>query len=376
MAAFPEPPDLPEAPDLPDRLVAPAGLRDVGFPDGAVLVHAERARTSVLNQTAYAAWLACADGASLDEATTELATAYRTPPDAIRADVARILVELLRDGWLHDGGPEAAALSTQRLMGCAPDEPRAQEPVPHQEHWHLPVESSPCQQTLDRRPWHGTVAVRVGRFHVGVRCDARATLVIAEHLFADQLVDDPDAPVDFSLVLGSTGAGEEFPRKGLYEGRTFVTSSEEPGAVLETLIARLSGLAKAPAGVVRLAAVAVPDPSGAGVVLHPHPRGATLGPSTQERAVAAAPLALAVQGGGVELVDGWIGVHPDAELIGRMGVRAPTGGRVIGLDVDTERRTQAQVCADLIPLLHTAPDDDPDDGLALLRTLVLALAPT
>lgn len=359
---------------LPPRLAAPEGLLDLSFPDGAVLVDPERARTSVLNETAYAAWLSCADGATPTEATALLAETYRTEPRAIRTDVERILGELHRDGWLSDGASSGApALSTQRLMGCAPDEPRAQPPVAHLDHWHLPVESSPCQQTLDRLPWTGAVAVRVGRFHVGIRYDVPATAVVIRHLLADHVVDDPDAAVDFSIVLGRAGMGEPFVRKGLYEGRTWVTSSEEPDAILATLVARLSGLAKAGSDVIRLAAVAVPDPDDGGLVLHGHARGSSLPPALQAGAIAVAPLAVAIHDGAVELLDGWIGVHPDPDTASRAGVVPPAGGHIRALAAATDRRTQAQVCADLVPLLHTAPDDDPVAALALLRTLVLTL---
>ena len=281
-------------------------------------------------------------------------------------------MELASSGWLIPA--DVSAPTPQHDSGCARDDPRGAVPVPHADHWHLPLPASPCQAGVDGRPWVRTIAVRVGRFHVGIRVDAEATGVIVERLLAAHVVLDPDTPPAWSIVLGP--ASRAFPRKGLYEGHTFVTGTEAPGPIVAALIGRLSGLIPAPAGCLRLAAgAAIPvagdeapspgrDPRL--VELRPQPRGVTI-TDTQPAPVLVRP---APRPGDLpELTGEWPGLTVDPDLAGRIGVPAPARGPIGSIAGISELETPAARAAALVRLLHLAPDDDPTAAFALVTRL-------
>lgn len=169
-----------------------------------------------VNLTAYAAWLAAADGATELDVVDALTDAFSVERSAIADDVRRVLAELVTRGLLVFGETADPALPAH--PDCAPDEPRGRPPEPHGDHWHLPLEDSRCQATVDAQPWAETVAVTIGRFVVGVRTDAPATAVVVRHLLGGHVVDD-DVPPTFSLVLGPPPRhGGGFRRRGSTRG--------------------------------------------------------------------------------------------------------------------------------------------------------------
>ncbi len=364
----------------------------------------DRPAAFAVNGTALATWRAFAEGATVDEAAAVLAEAFGADPAVVAADVRRVLPPLVDAGFLvpsppgpdadrpehdadrpeHDADrPEPDPAGEVPRHGCRGDEPRGRTPVAHDDHWHLPLAESGCLHKLDRLGWATTVALRVGRFAVGVRCDTAETAVLLRHLLPHLAVDDPAAPPGWSLVLGPPTV--EFPRRGLFEGHTWVSRSEHPGDVLATLLARLEGLLPWPPGAVRIAAVAVTagDGDGDGVRLVPAPRGAPLSGWEAWRAagpVRPSPVVVVPgpgAGTGPELLPPDAALQPDPGVAARVGLSPPpvTARPVRALArPDLGTGTTAERFVALVAILEPGPDDDAGpDVVARLAALAAAL---
>ncbi len=371
------------ATDLLCYVVAP-GTVDVAFDDGASLVRLDAGRALAVNRSAYVVWLACGDddrGSTLGEVVALVADAFATDVSAIEAEVAVIIDRLVELDLIRVVGAPPPAGHT----GCAPDDPRGRtpEPIPNKpDRWWLPIELSPCQKNVDELPWAETVSVGVGRFVVGVRCDCSPTAVILRRLLGDHAVDVPNTPANFSLVLAADAGDHGFPRQGLYEGRTWLTSDARPAHILGTLLARLAGLLPTPVGSLRLSAIGVgspppassPTPSGSMVVL-PQYRGASFGAATAWTGAGAelrpAPCLITVEEHRVLTVHGTQNaIEVDPAVAARLGLISPTSRplHAIVWPGPTVPSTLAECHAGLAPFVHAAPDDDRE---ALLHTLAV-----
>lgn len=387
------------ATDLPRYVAAPDTI-DVAFDDGASLVRLDDGRALAVNQSAYAAWLACADdegGTTLAEIVTLVADAFATDASVIQPDIADIIERLVFGDLLRIVG----APTPEGHTGCAPDDPRGRtpSPVPNEpSRWWLPIEASPCQKSVDELPWTETVGVAVDRFVVGVRCDGPSTALILRRLLAAQVVDAPNTPANFSLVLAADAKDHGFPRQGLYEGRTWLTSDPRPAHVLGVLLARLSGLLPTPLGSIRLSGLGVgaPPPTGSPTASDPHDadpadggpmvvlpqyRGATFGAFTAWTGAGAelrpAPCVLAVDGRHVVTIGGaWTGIEVDQAVAARLGL-VPPASRPLHAVVwpgTTAPSTLAERLAGLAPFVHAAPDDDREVLLQTLAAMVRSVA--
>lgn len=67
-----------------------------------ILATPEREDFDSLSSTASAAWELLDTPKELDELVNELALEYRMPPHSIVSDVAALLLDLLRRGWIEE----------------------------------------------------------------------------------------------------------------------------------------------------------------------------------------------------------------------------------------------------------------------------------
>lgn len=107
--------------------------------------------------------------------------------------------------------------------------------------------------------------IRVGDYHVGVRSRTTAADRLVRELFAAHLVDDPDAPPNFSLQLAPAAAPGVVaqPLHRLFDGHAEVARHRDPRRVLRALVGYLSRFAPPDPDVVRLRAMAMCGPGGA-----------------------------------------------------------------------------------------------------------------
>ena len=93
------------------------------------------------------------------------------------------------------------------------------------------------------RPWTPTVAYRVGEYHLGIRADTPAAAdVVHRFLAAHHVGDDPNAPANFSVVLGADGDGRGPARdlKILLQASASVVRSRSSRRVLAGLASFLA----------------------------------------------------------------------------------------------------------------------------------------
>ena len=94
--------------------------------------------------------------------------------------------------------------------------------------------------TKKPRVWTDNVAYTVGEYHVGIRTDSKDSDAVIARALGDRLVaDDPNAPANYSVVLGAA-AGPKRELKLLLSGNTTVCRSRSTTRVLRALGTYLS----------------------------------------------------------------------------------------------------------------------------------------
>lgn len=153
--------------------------------DGLVLFTPEGG-TIRLNSTASILWQFFDGEVTIGELTDDIAAVY----DVSRGEVIGDVVDVIRDLVLR-----GAVLHPAITLGADPDR-RATNGASYR-----PDGCTPCGQHLEDRTWEGKSVVAIGGYHLGIRSSHAAIDAAIRELLADYLVDDPDAPNDFSIWL-------------------------------------------------------------------------------------------------------------------------------------------------------------------------------
>lgn len=169
------------------------GLASRDTDDGLVLFTPE-GDTVRLNSTASILWQFFDGQVTVGELIDDIAAVYDLSRGEVAPDVIGVVADLAaRRVVLHpdvDLGPDPTRRSSDGAR-------------------YRPDGCTPCGQHLEERAWEAKSVVRLGGHHLGIRSSHQAIDDALRELLADHLVDDPDAPNDFSIWLEtdeSTGA--------------------------------------------------------------------------------------------------------------------------------------------------------------------------
>lgn len=350
--------------------------------EGALLVDLRTRGVHEVNTTAAAVFALCDGELDVDGVVDELASIYGVDRATIADDVVGTVAQYAALGLVQlrsDAPPDGAA------AGDAPARPDA-DPR------HVPAPCSPCQDTIDALGWGPTVALAAGDLVLGARGDDEATAERIRARFADRVVDDPEAPPNFSVVLlggrdGAEPTGDPapeppgpHPRSGLYERHLFVSGDlRDEDEILDLLARRLRQHDPVPAGCVRLQASALVGDTGAVLApwqgTHPDPGLLAAVASHPGWAIVAAPVEVRAESDAVVLDDGaevrLAGVVGSTGETTRItGVEAASALLVLALPSDERADEELQAVADLsarVPVVGTTPDKVGDVAAALVR---------
>lgn len=94
--------------------------------------------------------------------------------------------------------------------------------------------------------WVGSITIRAGAFHVGVRTDHRPLLDQVRSAFGDRLVDDDRATTDYGLVVSARPGGGRRLRPYLSHGRCVLLRTRSHARLLRRLDLELGQLVDEP----------------------------------------------------------------------------------------------------------------------------------
>lgn len=109
----------------------------------------------------------------------------------------------------------------------------------------LPQVGTPCLAKLDARPWHTTLAVRTGLWHIGVRVDTEETADQVRDVLGPVLAPSMDTSVypNFSVELGSDD-GRRRSLALVYRDHDIVARRYETDEVLKDLVILLDEMSR------------------------------------------------------------------------------------------------------------------------------------
>ncbi len=344
-----------------------AEVHPVAVPDGALLVDLRTRGVHRVNSSAAAVFALCDGELTIHDIADELAGLFSVDAADIVDDVT-------------------GTVAQYRALGIVVLDTDPPLPVPEPvdaDPRHVPAPCSPCQDNIDALGWGPTVALAVGDKVLGVRGHDDATSARLRDRFTDRLVDDPDVPANWSVVLLADGDPPDgpHPRSGLYEGHLFISGDLDHDGVLDLLERRLLQHAPLADGQVRLQASALIGERGAVLVpwqgRHPEPALAAAAERIGGRLLAAPVVVdarsatLLPDGTGDEAVPlvGVVGhgaetarLDESEAAVALVGLVLPTG--------TTDAGDALQRLVDLVPRLSvvaTSPDKQPDVAAALVR---------
>ncbi len=336
--------------------------------DGALLVDLRTRGVHQVNTTAAAVFALCDGELDVSGVVDELASIYGVDPATIADDVTATIAQYAALGLVRVDEARAADATPETADAGA--DPR-----------HVAAPCSPCQDNIDRLGWGPTVALAAGDVVLGTRGHDDATTERIRARFADRVVDDPDAPPNFSVVLlADDEAVGAHARTGLYERHLFVSGELDDEGILDLLGRRLRQHDPVPDGCVRLQASALVGDSGAVLVPwqghHPDHALAAAASSRPGWRVVAAPIEVRTADDTVVLDDGTtvrlaglVGSAPEATTR-LQGPDAAGGLLVLALPSDAHADDELQAVADLaarVPVVGTTPDKVADVAAALVR---------
>lgn len=337
--------------------------------DGALLVDLRSRGVHQVNTTAAAVFALCDGELDVSGIADELAGIYGVDASEIVDDLLGTVAQYAALGLVSLDDEAATA-----------GEPAGEDDLDPR---YVPAPCSPCQDNIDAYGWGPTVALAAGEKILGVRGHDAATSDLLRARHADRVVDDPDAPPNFSVVLIDDADPPEGPhrRSGLYERHLFVSSDLDHDGILELLDRRLRQHDPLPAGRVRLQATALVGDQGA-VLLpwqgqHPDPALAAAAERPGWRLVAApvelvatdSSVAVAVDDDAIVPLVGFVGSAPETTRLTPADAAVAVVGLVLpSSDAAAGDELQAVVdLADRIPVVGTTPDKQGDVATALVR---------
>jgi hypothetical protein len=182
--------------DTIDLSVAPQrspSLAQVTVGDEVVAYAPSTGRTCRLNAVAATVW-GCLDGScTLAELAEDIAVVSGWQQRDVEADLIDVVRGFARQGLLD--GVESASSVAPGAAGDAPEGHRARL---------IRVPPGACTQRNDTS-WAATRAVRAGDYLLGVRSATPALDELVCRTLAGHLVDDVEAPPNYSLRLAATG---------------------------------------------------------------------------------------------------------------------------------------------------------------------------
>lgn len=321
--------------------LARPGTATLETPEG-VVVFTPVGATVHLNHTAALLWQFFDGQATVAELADDVAAVFELPPGQALDEVTAIVRHLAERGVLEH--PEITFTFTMN---------RPQEGG----FSYRPTPCGSCGEELNAKTWAATVALAVGDFHLGVRCETEVLADAVRAMLPAHVVDDPDVQHDFTLAY-TPPEGSEPPVVDLYRDHGHIWRSPSSASVGQVLLGQLARYAGTP-GLWWVHTVGAVGPAGAQLL--PPELGSMLG--------FLGPKLAAV---GATLVNAPLAVDPAAgEVIADpLGLQIDPEGRVAFAQVADWADDNGQPATGRHTLLGwpmTLPDADEDLDPSVLR---------
>jgi len=224
--------------------------------DQVLLVDAVRRSVHTVNTTGGMIWAQCDGTQTVTAIIAALAQMFTIAPETIAADVTRSITDLRNFGLVRtDGDPPFPSLPAVELR-----------PGPDGSRYVIPSPCS-CGIDLEALAWAGSFAVASGPVRMGIRYNTDMAGALARDAVREHIIDDPDAPITYTLVLlGDEPSDERLTRSALYEGRRYQVGPEDHDGLLIQLRQRVESWRPLCTSEIRLSAIGIDGPEGVALV--------------------------------------------------------------------------------------------------------------